>query len=370
MTVTFYNESGQAIKNGTKSDIKANYIGDLTSANPGVSGSSTSVEDAVGSWFKVNIPKGAVSFEAKYSGSPNKTTVKGDIYEKRNKTSSYRNDYTLGDMQYRILNTQTGGKYDLERFYPLFNESETYTLEVSDSKTIDSSAGITLVDEEEVEPYIDAAVATPVVTENGTTDSLVLHATSSNTITYTWQETTGVPSSSMNIKFLNNIGWSEVWIHYYGGSSTDTNVQMTKGTQNGDGYYEWYYSVPTGTDNIQFHSGQNVWNGANQTGSYSVSNNNIGNNSRFLPNEITGFPIIVDISDINNGNGQYHVQFTNSTTNATYSKNNITWIEGHYAGGVSPDDQVKAQWFEVPSGYDRMQLRFGDTDRKTNKLYQ
>ena len=154
MTVTFYNESGQAIKNGTKSDIKANYIGDLTSANPGVSGSSTSVEDAVGSWFKVNIPKDAVSFEVKYGSPASKTTVKGGIYEKRNKTSSYRNDYTLGDMQYRILNTTTNGKYDLKLFYPLFTENEVYTLDISDGQSIDSTAGVTLIDEEEVELYI------------------------------------------------------------------------------------------------------------------------------------------------------------------------------------------------------------------------
>ena len=234
MTVTFYNESGQAIKNGTNSDIKANYIGDLTSANPGVSGSSTSVEDAVGSWFKVNIPKGAVSFEAKYSGSPSKTTVKGDIYEKRNKTSSYRNDYTLGDMQYRILNTQTGGKYDLERFYPLFNESETYTLEVSDSKTIDSSAGITLVDEEEVELYIDAAVATPAVTESGTTDNLVLHATSSNTITYTWQE--GQAGDGL-LRFNDtNTGWGTVYAAFY--KSDDTKISRTKMTSDGTNQFK------------------------------------------------------------------------------------------------------------------------------------
>ena len=239
MTVTFYNESGQAIKNGTKSDIKANYIGDLTSANPGVSGSSTSVEDAVGSWFKVNIPKDAVSFEVKYGSPASKTTVKGDIYEKRNKTSSYRNDYTLGDMQYRILNTQTGGKYDLERFYPLFNESETYTLEVSDSKTIDSSAGITLVDEEEVEPYIDAAVATPVVTENGTTDSLVLHATSSNTITYTWQE--GQAGDGL-LRFNDtNTGWGTVYATFY--KSDNTRISREKMTA--DGTNQFKVGVPS-----------------------------------------------------------------------------------------------------------------------------
>ena len=341
MRVTFYDGNGTAIKN-TANDtaIVPNYIGykNYIPTN----------SEAAGYWFKIAIPTGAESFRATSSAS---NSDSGDIYElSQNRTYHFRNDYTPGDMQYRITDTLSGGTYNLSLMYPIFTEEPFYSL----NDEVNSSY-----------PTNNITVPTPT---SGTNDSPILYETNSDTITYTWQETTGVPSSSMNIKFLNNIGWSEVWIHYYGGSSTDTNVQMTKGTQNGDGYYEWYYSVPTGTDNIQFHSGQNVWNGANQTGSYSVSNNNIGNNSRFLPNEITGFPIIVDISDINNGNGQYHVQFTNSTTNATYSKNNITWIEGHYAGDVSPDDQVKAQWFEVPSGYDRMQLRFGDTDRKTNKL--
>ena len=341
MRVTFYNAGGAAIPNSSgDTAIVPNYIGYRST--------SATNDEAIGYWFKIAIPVGAASFRATSSSS---NSDSGDIYElSQNRTYHFRNDYTPGDMQYRITDTLSGGEYNLSLLYPIFTEEPFYSL----NDDVNNSY-----------PTNNITIPTPT---SGTNDAPILYQTSSDTITYTWEETTEVPSSSMKIKFLNNIGWSEVWIHYYGGNSTDTNVQMTKGTQNGDGYYEWYYSIPTGTGNIQFHSGQNVWNGANQTGSYGVSSYNIGDNSQFTPNEITGFPIIVDTSDINNGSGQYYAQFTNSTTNATYSKNGKTWIEGHNAGGESPDDQVRAQWFEVPSGYDKMQLRFGNNNPKTSKL--
>jgi len=292
MKVTFYNANGTAIKNSSdSSEIRANYIGQLTSATPAVNGTSTSVSEAVGYWFKVNIPDDAATFVA---SNESRTTVTGDIYEFRTKVARYRTDYTLGDMQYRILDTQTGADYNLKRFYPQFTEDENYTLTVSDGQTITSDAGITLVDETEVSNYFDTSVAAPSATTPAVDNTNVLHQTansSTNTITYTWQE----GGNDELLRFDNgSVGWT-ISGNLVAIFKSDNNIVQT-GNMSGPSSNIYSVSCPTNFyDKVIFRNGSN---------SITVSTSDARNKK--LVKNVT--------------NGVYNdsiVRFDNSTTNWT-----------------------------------------------------
>lgn len=175
MRVTFYNASGAAIPNSSgDTAIVPNYIG--------YKNYSSTNSEAAGYWFRIAIPTDAASFRATSSSS---NSDSGDIYElSQNRTYHFRNDYTPGDMQYRITDTLSGGEYNLSLLYPIFTEEPYYSLndEVNNSY-----------------PTNNITIPTPT---SGTNDAPILYQTSSDTITYTWEETTEVPSSSMKIKFL------------------------------------------------------------------------------------------------------------------------------------------------------------------------
>ena len=245
VTVTFKDANGDEISNGSTTSIRASYIGELTSANPGVPGESTSESNAVGHWYKVNIPVGAATFTV-----GDKT---GDIYKLRQTPARYSSDYTLGDMQYRVEST------GLKCFYPVFTEDDVYSQTVGTQTLSSSTSNVTLVDESAVSGYNTEPTEpayTPINAANAASgDDYVLHetSTSTNNITYTWQEGTGtltVPENN-NIWFDDsNTNWGNsshnnilVKFSNSASSASDTgNLSMSYDSTTS----KYYYTVPDG----------------------------------------------------------------------------------------------------------------------------
>ncbi len=236
MTVTFYKADGTPISNGTTTDIHPNYIGHLAAASDSASavpGETTAVTNAVGCWFKVNIPEGAATFVAKNGGV---TSAEGKIYRLRGTTSPYRNDYTLGNMQYRISNTGA-----LTLFYPLFTENPAYSMPGHDDIT--STSGITLIEENQT--LMNEAAQVP-GSASSTDDSPILYPTSSDTVTYQWTEGT----EDTNIYFEKPSTWSgtpKIYLYNSSNSKTswDASPEMTYVSGN-------VYKYDVGSDNWKY----------------------------------------------------------------------------------------------------------------------
>ena len=199
MRVTFYNAGGAAIPNSSgDTAIVPNYIG--------YKNYSPTNSEAVGYWFKIAIPTGAESFRATGSASNSES---GDIYElSQNRTYHFRNDYTPGDMQYRITDTLSGGTYNLSLMYPIFTEEPFYSLndEVNNSY-----------------PTNNITIPTPT---SGTNDSPILYETNSDTITYNWTECTA--DGKLRFDKTNVSSWSTIKAQFYNGTSkVGSNTSMT-----------------------------------------------------------------------------------------------------------------------------------------------
>ena len=182
MTVTFYDASGSTIENNNgDTEITAKSLGLLTKEMSGsapVDGVTTHDDNAAGYWYRVSIPLSAVSFTVS-NGDGTKVTSKAEIFEKREKISRYRRDYTIGDMQYRILNTSA------KLLYPVFTEDEEYTLNVGD-QTISSQSYVTKADASGISDYAEASAAAANVQNDTLSPLPVLYSTDTNTITYSW----------------------------------------------------------------------------------------------------------------------------------------------------------------------------------------
>ena len=183
MKVTFYDSSGMPMENSNGDmSIRAKSLGLLTApptGQPLIDGTTTDNADAQGYWYRVAIPYGAATFTVS-NADGTITTPKAEIFEKRDKISRYRKDYTLGDMQYRLNCAST------KLIYPIFTEVENQTLEISQGQTIGSESSLTRVDASQVSDYADNNAATA-TTQSDTLSTLpVLHETDTNTITYEW----------------------------------------------------------------------------------------------------------------------------------------------------------------------------------------
>lgn len=294
VVVTFKDKNGSTISNSNQSGVsslKANYIGQLASANPEVPGESTSVSEAVGYWFKVNIPKNAATFTA----TANSQSVTDEIYKLRQTPARYHKDYTLDGMQYHISGTTA------TRFYPVFTEDTVYTQQVG-NQTLDTTSGVILVDESAVSDYIgvtlNPSAGTP---EDNTTN--VLHETSSNTITYTWQEGTGNPNYAY-VRFKNTLNWSgTITAHFREGdiSSTDVSYASVEGTGS-NAVYKFLIPDTGNYKEVYFK------NGSARTVSIKLAGNSIvgyGHGYMYYPATIVDN---ISNSHTTDGSGYYYVQ--------------------------------------------------------------
>ena len=350
MYIIFYDANGNTINNNasTPTDhIHANYIGSLgaeTDQASAVTGVTTAVEAAQGYWFRVYIPKGAVSFRA-YSGT--KQTAQGEIYELRSKAAIYRNDYTLGDMQYRIGDLASSGSYPLTMFYPMFTENPAGTVPGSDD-----TSSVLLADETNanVSTY-SSSNPVSIPTDNHTSALPVLYPTSSNNISYTYGSEDLVYAC---VRFEDVHTWesgSNVISAIFSDGSTTSTVshETTTGTSNGHTVY--YFRVPTsGNYNKVYFT-----NGTNRTVEITLAGNSTdgyGHGYMFYPAQLTDSTYSQSFTTYNNN---YLVQVkepsnTSVTISVTKTENTDGTRQYLYWEPKSPYTNVQKCWFYTGNG--------------------
>ena len=220
MTVTFYKADGTAMTftQGSATDTDAivpEYLNQVVyePINP-VSGESTSDENAVGYWYKVAIPKDAVTFTVTGTNTTSTahTTAKAEIYKLKDTPTRFEEGWTLGDMQYRLPDSGTTPTL----LYPVFTEVDVQTMEAG-GETVYDYVSSNKADETAVADYAGADAAL-LPTHNITEPAYpVLYETSDSKVTYEW----GTPGSY--IYFNNsNTGWTSVKAYFHTGTYTDT----------------------------------------------------------------------------------------------------------------------------------------------------
>ena len=183
--VQFYDKDGQPLKN-----VNATYINDKDGK----------------AWYKAAIPTGATTFTVTTTvGSTSTTTPSAKIYELREKASRYRNDYTLGDMQYEL----SSGNDVLTCTYPVYTE--------------------------------EAVESVPSPSANVPTPQPVLYQTTTNDVRYQWIETT----ADGKLRFDNStLGWSTVVATFFYQGQSTTQIQATDSTIENSGN-TWSFSIPS-----------------------------------------------------------------------------------------------------------------------------
>ena len=210
MTVSFYDDGNSLIVGG----VTAKYVGEKDGKH----------------WYKVSIPTGAASFTVTKGG----TTVKKEIYEKVDKYSRYKKDYTLGNMQYELGSSASTAPTLL---YPIFTEDEEYTTTLG-GETVSTRGSIQRVDTSVLSGYTTPATL-PATSASG---SPVLYETNANNVSYTWTELEGTTDTN-KIYYENSNGWNTVNIYPFSGTNSATpdwpGVTMT----HIDGTNVWYYDM-------------------------------------------------------------------------------------------------------------------------------
>jgi len=197
MYVTFYSDASGSTAIANAQDIQMKYTGELTySENAPVDGTSTNIKEAAGHWYKVAIPYEAKSFTVKTSDNSKQLDKVYPIYTKRSKAAVYRQNYTLGGMQYRISDTATDGAYTLglateyndgQPFYPQFTENEIIEWEEGGSVPQEESTEPIVIDSSVTGQFKEAGiVSAPVSNASQPADTPVLYETPNDNITYTW----------------------------------------------------------------------------------------------------------------------------------------------------------------------------------------
>ena len=206
MRVVFKDKDGTAITNtSSETEISAVKLGTLSQADgTAISGETTTVTDAVGTWYRISIPTNAASFELRDNDSAKHSDTAYPIYPLRSSYSARKKDYTLGNMEYRIASTgDSGNAYALSLIYPIFTEidqptnpyssgeeqQETFS-QTADSINKENNAPLTRYID--VEPYATLpTAATPTFEGNTPSDTPILYQTDSNTISYKWDSSGG-----------------------------------------------------------------------------------------------------------------------------------------------------------------------------------
>ncbi len=275
MYVTFYSdEKGENVISNAD-NIQMKYTGSLSKATDGTipeDGKTTVIPEAVGHWYKAAIPYSAKSFKVyDATSSPTKQLDKAyPIYTKRTKISPYKDDYTLGGMQYRISDSESAGVYTLglasayndgKPFYPNFTENEV--IEWPEGDSVPTSSETTTIDPTVVGEYKSASVVPiPQSTASEPDDMPVLYdtgtATSNETVTYSWSD--GNPNYDY-IRFdTGELGSSDyswglvedvIEAHFFNNDSDkncDWGNEVSKMTSEGNGI--WKIAIPKKDDNI------------------------------------------------------------------------------------------------------------------------
>ena len=261
MYVTFYSDKEGTTPINNAVAVQMKYTGNLTAAPAGTmvsDGTTTDIPEAVGHWYKVAIPYEAKSFKV-FNNTTESTSSRVldkayPIYTKRSTLARYRQNYTLGGMQYRISNTATSGKYTLGLaeptpaytnglpFYPQFTENEVIEWEEGEGLPQTQTDPI-VVDSSLTAMYADAGVVpAPESVASAPSDLPVLYQTANDDVSYTWTES----NAYWFLRFVKPDDWGDnVYAHFYVFGTSGTHyaqwpgVQMTatSGTYQGETIY-------------------------------------------------------------------------------------------------------------------------------------
>ena len=271
--VVFYGADGTAFQEDSNA-ITAKYIAD----------------DGSDHWYKVSIPKNAVSFKV-IANNGAVTLQQADIYELKTKIARYKENYTLGDMQYRITDTNNSKPTLL---YPVFTQDDEYTIDVG-GNTISSNIAIPQVDESAVSGYSEVGVTPVDNSAISEPDGVVLYNTNptvanvnpgynqtntSSNVEKKWNEGTVVTDT--NIYFDNKMGWSTVKIYFYGsGSNNNTGWNILPMTPPGSG--ESYYKFDTSSLGSNTYTKVIFSNGSTDNNVQTVSADYTGPGKKYVP---------------------------------------------------------------------------------------
>ena len=280
MRVVFYKADGTAIANKDgQTEIAGKHLGQMTQANettPFVSGKNTEITNAAGHWYRFAIPNDAAAFEVHTSDNSKKSDQQYEILTKRTSVAPRKQNYTLGGMQYRIEDSGTGTdptEYALLRFYPEFTQTDApvnpysppdepvNTTDTQSADAINTANGAPLTRYADIEDFAALPTAsTPSFTGNIPSDTPVLYATNSDTVSYGWTE--GIESfgpENNSIWFDNSHqGWGQVYAYFYGDAGSKASAwpgeRMTLDT--GKGLYS--VTVPGDYTHVIFNQGNDV----------------------------------------------------------------------------------------------------------------
>ncbi len=237
--VIFYGEDGTPFQT-TETAITAKFVADeqvdLTTTDH---------------WYKVSIPNNAASFKV-IANNGDVVLQQADIYELKSKISRYKENYTLGDMQYRITNS-TGSEPTL--LYPVFTKNDEYTIDVG-GNTISSNMAVPQVDESAVAGYSQVGV-TPAtsgtepdgvvlyVTQDVSGDSGYIQDDESSNISKKWGGS-GSTTTPNVIYFKNTKNWDPPYIYLWNNSTNNGAFPGQKMTRVGTSNI-WKYALPSGS---------------------------------------------------------------------------------------------------------------------------
>ena len=325
MTVTFYANGDNVIREG----VTAKFIND----------------DGTNSWYKVSIPTGAESFTVT-GGTTSHTTDRADIYELRTKSSRYRKNYTLGDMQYELPSDDETTTPAL--LYPIFTPDDEYTLELGNGQTISSLGSLIPVDVTQVETYANQSAPTrPKTTASATVP--VLYNTDSTDITYSWtEEGTG----DGMLRFDNSeLGWSTVRATFYGSDD----VEITHTDMDNDGSSDLKkVTVPSGAVKVDFSKNGSTTDGEH-TGKLTLpgTSPNAGKNQKYTPNYETAvgdiFVLGMPNNSPNSNDWDGYIYFYNSGGNAGDAWPGKRLSNGGYSGYNTNSPGQKGWKITIPS---------------------
>ena len=277
LKVVYYDKNGSPIGNniGGQEAVSGSHLGNLgvSDENHAYSaGVNTAVADAQGEWYSFHIPENAASFKV-IDNDGNSTSKESDttypILKLRNNIAPKRNNYTLGDMQYRIADTGTNNKYKLTAIYPVFTEAEEVrppsdmddigspTLSNLSADDINRRNGVPLTRYADVEQYSKLGIAEYSASiPSAPADTPVLYQTDTNNIIYEWED--GQTNENYNyIRFVdkhefNNTAGRILTAYFFDGESNTAKVveydsNMVAITQSGHSVYK--FLIPEGNYN-------------------------------------------------------------------------------------------------------------------------
>ena len=357
--VVFYGADGTAFQENSAA-ITAKYVADKDSDH----------------WYKVSIPNNAVSFKV-IANNGAITLKQADIYELKSKLARYKENYTLGDMQYRITASNNSVPVLL---YPVFTKDDEYSITVGD-KTITSGTAVPQVDESAVSGYSSSGIGVTPATTGTEPSGVVLYNTAAASTTGDYTQTadsselsktwyvgsqSAATWSSTELTFVNTVGWTSVNAHLWKSSGSGIVLDISLSQDGTTNKWKGDISAAEGYDRVIFQNGRDNWGDGEKTGDLSTTDECGFFGKTFTPNN-AGERVVLWIGNVSsNGGGNFFAHFWNSTTKVSYT----TW--GPRGTGYEGNNyNTTGRIWVIPSGYNKVKFyRWDDNQGNTSATWE